>query len=616
MVTTWAIAKTEADQLTLPKNIARRPLVEGFTIDGSTSKDLDDAIWGVETDEGATLFIHIADVSEVVVPGSAVNSVAMERTQTSYLRRGNKPMIPHALSENLLSLLPRQQRPTLTVAISLDHDAEIQKTLIYETRLISDKQFSYESADKACGDPSSPYYGQLQLCQRWAKKLNQHREENGAFGGMRGAGGSIVDEEGRILISPRGSFHSQVVIMEFMILANRAVAQWCAERDLPILYRNHTAKAIAPERQDLLQSLFTSGSAEMMRRKLQSWLNRADYGPTLIGHFALNLTAYTHFTSPIRRIADLINHRIIKAALRGQRPPYLTESLTQISAYIKAVNQDAVDKKQSFFKARAKQELSVQLADTANYANLPAKEFSQILHHGIREGRVATLTGEVQRRLMNRTITVNDLFRLILENDNHNLQALAIEALERHPCDGPSILAIASNVLPGWDPPVFIQDQIGDFVCWVVANINGESFTSPKPGRGSRKQTAKQQGCITWLKAYVDGSLVAPQKRPEVTPKAPQSEPSVKRQKERHPSLSNHLKDGQNFVGLLGELCQYHQWPLPSYRLLASHDGFIGLCSGKAGGLGYEGEGFGSKKKTAKQLAAREALAFLQENID
>ena len=74
-----------------------------------------------------------------------------------------------------------------------------------------------------------------------------------------------------------------------MILANRAVSQWLAEQDVPMLYRNHTARAIAPDRETMYATMLTLGSPAAIRQRLASWLNRAEYGPALVGHFALNL---------------------------------------------------------------------------------------------------------------------------------------------------------------------------------------------------------------------------------------------------------------------------------------------------------------------------------------
>ena len=134
-----------------------------------------------------------------------------------------------------------------------------------------------------------------------------------------------------------------------------------------------------------------------------------------------------------------------------------------------------------------------------------------------------------------------------------------------------------------------------------------------KPGAGKKKQLARHHGCFAWLNAHVGGELVDPEQRQLPSGAEPQPQ-SIKDDSDlkKHPSLTNHLKDGQNFIGLLGELCQSNQWPLPSYAMTEVDDGFICICEGKAGDIPYKGEGTGTRKKQAKKLAAREALKFLQ----
>ena len=180
----WLQAITQAEALTLPETLWQRPQVQGITIDGPTSRDLDDAIYLEATPTGAIASIHIADVAELVTVGSVLDKVALARTQTRYLSRGNIPMLPHALSEDKLSLLEGQPRPTLTIRVSLNHQAEIQTTEIFESWLISAKRFSYEQVDRVCQSPTHPFHKLLQRCQTWAERLNQERRNQGAIGGL------------------------------------------------------------------------------------------------------------------------------------------------------------------------------------------------------------------------------------------------------------------------------------------------------------------------------------------------------------------------------------------------------------------------------------------------
>ena len=397
----WSAALSEANALTLPESLWERPQVQGLTIDGPTSRDLDDAIHLEPTPTGAIASIHIADVSELVVVGSTIDKVALARTQTRYLSRGNVPMLPPVLSEDRLSLLEGQPRPTMTIRVTLNHQSEIQATDIFESWIVSAKRFSYEQVDLVCQQPAHPFCEQLQLCQTWAERLNQERRNQGAIGGQFNASGFWVDENGAVIVPDGKLFHAQMIIQEFMILANRAVAHWFAERDVLALYRNHTARAIAPEREQIMQALLTTGSMELIRQKLQNWLNKAEYSPTLVGHFALNLSAYCHFTSPIRRLADLINHRIVKALIHEQPHPYRKFELEQLCTYIATVIQEDEAANKAFHKQRQQRSYQKQIqgqeADTL--AALSDKEFGHLVKHAAKTKNFEPIRAAVQERL-------------------------------------------------------------------------------------------------------------------------------------------------------------------------------------------------------------------------
>ena len=171
-----------AHQLTLQPHLWERPQVEGITIDGPDSRDLDDAIWIESTPTGAILSIHIADVSELVTIGSALDKEAIARTQTRYFRTSNAPMLPRPLSEDKLSLWDYQDRPTLTVQVTLNPKAEIQQTEIYESWLRSRRKFHYQEAEQEQKDPNSPFSELLQTAYAWAEQLFRSRLNSGAIG--------------------------------------------------------------------------------------------------------------------------------------------------------------------------------------------------------------------------------------------------------------------------------------------------------------------------------------------------------------------------------------------------------------------------------------------------
>ena len=622
-----AIASAEA--ITLPETLWQRPQVQGVTIDGPTSKDLDDAIYFEPTATGGIASIHIADVSELVSMGSLLDKVALARTQTRYLSHGNIPMLPLALSEDKLSLLAGQPRPTLTVQITLNNEAEIQTTDIFESWLVSAKRFTYEQADRACQRPSHPFHDLLQHCQTWAERLNQSRRNQGAIGGMFNASGCWVDENGTVNISEGKQYHAQMIIQEFMILANRAVAQWLAEKDALALYRNHTARTIAPDREQMMQALLTTGSVELIRQKLQNWLGKAEYSPILVGHFALNLSAYCHFTSPIRRLADLLNHRIIKAILHHQPHPYRQIELEQLCTYIATVSDQEEKETKAFYKQRRQRRYQNQLkgaAATDTLAALSAKEFSNIVKHAAKAHNFEPIKAAAIQRLAQAQLSVQSLYLLLIHSGDLDLQRQILAVLRAHPEDATSVLVLATEQEPEWQQLSYVETERDEppFLFWVEVCVSGQVVTTQTPAQSQRKQSARHLACLSWLEAFIAEDLVSPAQ--QQLPELPKDTPSEKTEDSSsnkppdkppaisaHPTLNTPLEAEQNCVGLLQELSQSQGWPLPLYEYMEAGSDFICTCSLPIEEeLCFVSRGRTSQKKKAKQATAKAMLLQLQ----
>ncbi|MEN8443688.1 MAG: RNB domain-containing ribonuclease, partial [Cyanobacteria bacterium J06555_13] len=618
----WSAALAEAEVLTLPDTLWQRPQVQGLTIDGPTSRDPDDAIHLEITPTGGIASIHIADVSELVTLGSTLDKVALARTRTRYLSRGNIPMLPPALSEDKLSLLEGQPRPTLTIRVTLNHQAEIQKTDISESWIVSAKRFSYEQVDRVCQQPAHPFYEQLQLYQSWSDRLNQERRNQGAIGGQFNASGFWVDENGAVIVPERKIFRAQMIIQEFMILANRAVAHWFAERDVLALYRNHTAKTIAPDREQMMQALLTTGNMELIRQKLQNWLNKAEYSPTLVGHFALNLTAYCHFTSPIRRLADLLNHRIIKALLHEQPHPYRKFELEQLCSYIATLSQQEEDATKAFYKQRQQRSYQQQIqgSEPETLAALSAKEFDRLVKHAAKENNFEPILAAALLRLNQNELSIQSLYLLFIHSGDIALQRQILAMLEHCLEDATSVLVLAADQEPTWEQLDYVEasEDPPPFLFWVEVLVAGQVATTKAPAQNQRKQTARHVACLNWLKAFVSEELVSPAQRQrpalptattaqrEDTESAQLTEPAA------HPTLHNSLEEGQNFVGLLQELSQSLGWTLPAYQFAEAGSEFACTCTVLVQDQTFNVKGTAAQKKKAKQVAAQEALRQLQ----
>lgn len=601
----------EAETITPPTSINQRPQVPGITIDGAHSRDLDDAIWIEEKDQLTTLSVHIADVSELVQPGNLIDQEARARIQTLYFRHNNKPMLPRCLSEDKLSLLEQQLRPTITLEITLNQSAEIQQVKVYESRLISYKRFTYEQADAALMDISLPDSIFLYRCWQWAEQLYQRRIQSKNFDGLTLPEGYYLDENGTLLSTDFTRYQSYLIIQEFMILANTAIAQWLVQNNIPAIYRNHTHRAIGPEQTHQFEALVNAQSEEDIRRVLMGWLNPAVYGPEPHGHFALNLSAYCHFTSPIRRYPDLINHRMVKAHLNGEPYSYSSKEIQELSHHIEATIQAQEEAHKTYYKAHQRQLYESQLQSPEIIAQLPTREFSLLLRFALEDQQGEKLKAEAATRLRSGNVVVEDLFVLLLLGAELQLQEQVLGYLEEHLHDAASIVSIALNQMEAWKSSAYVEVSLEPpFVTWLEILIDQQIWTTAKPGISMNKTGARHQACLAWLKANKDGTLVDPEQR-EAPPIPP---PTTS----KPPAMINKLrqyKEGHNCLSLLMELCQGFQWPQPEFEISEHEQGFLCNCRLKVEDNEIVGSGIASSKKTAKHRAEKHIVEELQKTL-
>lgn len=601
----------EAETITLPTSINQRPQVPGITIDGAHSRDLDDAIWIEEKDNLTTLSVHIADVSELVQPGTLIDQEARTRIQTLYFRHNNKPMLPRCLSEDKLSLLEQQLRPTITLEITLNQCAEFQHIEVYESQLISHKRFTYEQADEALLDISLPDSIFLYRCWQWAEQLYQRRMQSKNFDGLTLPEGYYLDENGTLLSTDFTRYQSYLIIQEFMILANTAIAQWLVQQNIPAIYRNHTHRAIGPEQTHQFEALVNAQSEEDIRRVLMGWLNPAVYGPEPNGHFALNLSAYCHFTSPIRRYPDLINHRMVKAHLQEQTLSYSPEDICELSLHIEATLQVQEEAQKNYYKAQQRQLYESQLQSPEVIEQLPTREFSLLLRFALEDGQGEKLKAEATTRLLSGNVTVEDLFVLLLLGDDLQLQEQVLGYLAEHLHDAASIVSIALNQMEVWESSAYVEgNQESPFMIWLEILVDQQMLTTTQPGISMNKMGARHQACLAWLKAYKNGTLVHPEQRE--APPIPQ--PTTP----KPPAVLTKLKqyqEGHNCLSLLMELCQGFQWPQPGFEISEHEQGFLCECRLKVEENEMVGSGIASSKKTAKHRAARQIVEELQTTL-
>lgn len=337
-----------------------------FTVDPATAKDLDDAVSVKHMEDGTyEVGIHIADVSFFVKPNTALDRDARKRATSVYLVQRSVPMLPPALSEQLCSLVPGQDRLAFSVIFTMNNDAKVLKKWFGKTVIRSAAKLTYEDAQNLIDGSNvggivvgpDHQWGAIQsdvkLLQSLAKKLRTQRFRNGALSLESLSLSFKLDDNG--LPVDCGQYErcdANYMIEEFMLLTNIVVGQHIAvhlpeqallrRHDTPIERRLSTFTQRAER---LGFNMDTSSSGALMRsfdaiddptaRRLLELLSfkatqRAKYfcagmlDIAKYSHYALNTPLYTHFTSPIRRYADVLVHRQLESILQGGAEPKFT----------------------------------------------------------------------------------------------------------------------------------------------------------------------------------------------------------------------------------------------------------------------------------------------------
>ena len=325
------------EEETTRKDLTRLPTV---TIDGERARDFDDAVSIRLTDLGYRLWVHIADVSHYVPWGSAIDIEARKRGTSVYFPDRVVPMLPKELSEDLCSLRPGEDCGAFTVQMDFDRFGKRYRTAFYPSTIRSDERMTYTAVAAVLSgqDPElTARYSRLardfELMDELASQLRSRRLASGSLDfdlpepevllDIRGGPEAIVKSERNI---------AHIIIEEFMISANEAVAEYLESSGGPGIYRIHEppdpvkieevlrfAKGLLGKRAASLREVLVLARGgpeeEAVTFTVLRSLKQARYSTVNAGHFGLASACYTHFTSPIRRYPDLVVHRILKQNL-------------------------------------------------------------------------------------------------------------------------------------------------------------------------------------------------------------------------------------------------------------------------------------------------------------
>lgn len=314
-----------------------------ITIDPASARDFDDAISITATPSGWTLAVHIADVSHFVKPGGSLDGEALRRGNSTYLPDRVLPMLPHRLSDDLCSLRPDVVRLTKVCEMKFDKKGKMLRARFADAFIRSKARLTYQEAFAMLkGNDKGEVPSTVREAWNLASILRRNRYAKGAldldFPEVR----AVMDKDGRVTgIITEEYDESHQLIEECMLAANEAVALALKNGNRPTIYRVHEEPDSAKlfefgqlcrlyghpvhdidQRQylnELMKSIKGSPDEQLLKLALLKSLMRARYDTEPLGHYGLATPNYCHFTSPIRRYADLVVHRSLNPLLAN--PP-------------------------------------------------------------------------------------------------------------------------------------------------------------------------------------------------------------------------------------------------------------------------------------------------------
>lgn len=364
-------ATTISDKISQEEIHSRRDFrsVLTFTIDPIDAKDFDDAL-SIQTLENGDLEIgvHIADVGHYVSENSQLDKEALRRCNSVYLVDRVMPMLPEQLSNVICSLRPEEDKLTFSVVFTMTTSGKIKHKWFGKTIIHSNRRFSYEEAQGIIeGQLDDIYSKEIKTLNTIANKVRANRINNGAL--------DIHSQELRFELGENGIPERTIVkeskaanklIEEFMLLANKAVAEFLnpniqAGEKHEVLFRTHdkpdpakiatlrlfiekfgfhlatdNEETISNDLNILINQIEGSPFASLIQGMIVRSMAKATYSTENIGHFGLHFSLYTHFTSPIRRYADLVVHRMMEEKIQNKTPrnnPNLREICKRISSF-------------------------------------------------------------------------------------------------------------------------------------------------------------------------------------------------------------------------------------------------------------------------------------------
>lgn len=302
------------DILRTPDTVPSRRNVQGITIDKIDSLDLDDGLWIEEIPNGYRLQISITDIAELIPMASELDKEAFYRATSMYFDTHIFHMFPKEVATDIASLNHKTSRKALTLEVDFDSQFQIKKIDLFESNFFNLHRLGYKEVNHQLAHKSAEFSHQLQLLHTVSKKLSQKRKKFSWFTPSDEAQRNI-HIWGEFKVSENTSNIASFIVQECMVLANIEIAKYMIREKIEGIFRNHMPKY--EKRQDI-----------------PKFFEKSYYSSRMRFHYGLWQKFYTHFTSPLRRYADLVNQRQLKASLRLEVQSYSPEDIRFICSHI------------------------------------------------------------------------------------------------------------------------------------------------------------------------------------------------------------------------------------------------------------------------------------------
>lgn len=392
------IAESEAISTEIREDeIARRRdmrTVLTFTIDPFDAKDFDDAISFQKLENGNfEVGVHIADVSHYVLPNTPLDKEAFRRSTSVYLADRVCPMLPEKLSNELCSLRPNEDKLTFSAVFEMDEKGKIYERWFGKTIIHSDRRFTYEEAQEIIETGEGDYALEVLTLDKISKSLRKKRFKDGAIDFDSEEVRFRLDENGApVEVYLKVQKDSNRLIEDLMLLANREVATYITKKatpEIPFVYRIHdlpneeklfefarfaaelgfkfdfsTPKSIAASFNRISKAAKENEALHTLGPIAIRTMAKAEYSSNNIGHYGLAFDNYSHFTSPIRRYADVIAHRILFQNLTSKVVRWDKEKLEDACQHISKQERKAIDAERESTKYKQVEFMKAHIGET------------------------------------------------------------------------------------------------------------------------------------------------------------------------------------------------------------------------------------------------------------